>query len=241
MADTLKTNAFFRGFTDKSLTAMIAVGFLEHNPLPAAEVPGFITSIHATLAALPPDADIVVDKIGAAAAQTANAVKEVGVAAETSQGEALAGAGAADPFPGTGAGPAETGATVETPQFDGSEHKTASEIKKSITNGGLISFIDGQAYQTIKRHLTKHGMTPETYRARFGLPDDYPMTAPNYAAERRALALKQGLGGGRPAPAQEPTAAETPTRGATARRTPQTADKGRNRRSGAARAAHAGT
>ncbi|MET3485393.1 MucR family transcriptional regulator [Methylobacterium sp. 1973] len=71
---------------------------------------------------------------------------------------------------------------------------TATEIRKSMKPDALISFIDGKPYKTLKRHLTAHGLTPVSYRARFGLPDDYPMVAADYAAQRSALAKAIGLG-----------------------------------------------
>ena len=71
---------------------------------------------------------------------------------------------------------------------------TAAEIKKSVRPDALISFLDGRPYKTLKRHLTVNGMTPESYRARFGLPADYPMTAPSYSARRSELAKQIGLG-----------------------------------------------
>ncbi|MBP2494680.1 putative transcriptional regulator [Methylobacterium sp. PvP062] len=71
---------------------------------------------------------------------------------------------------------------------------TATEIRRSIRNDSLISFLDGKPYKTLKRHLTSHGLTPDGYRARFGLPDDYPMVAAGYAARRSALAKAIGLG-----------------------------------------------
>lgn len=69
-----------------------------------------------------------------------------------------------------------------------------SQVRKSVLPGGLISFLDGKSYKTLKRHLTKHGLDPDTYRARFGLPPDYPMVAPSYAANRSALAIANGFG-----------------------------------------------
>ena len=71
---------------------------------------------------------------------------------------------------------------------------TAAQIRRSIRPEGLISFEDGKAYKTLRRHLTKHGLTPEAYRAKWGLPADYPMTAPAYSAQRSQLALDRGLG-----------------------------------------------
>lgn len=71
---------------------------------------------------------------------------------------------------------------------------TASQVRKSITDAGLISFIDGKTYQTLKRHIGRHDMTPDDYRARYGLAADYPIVAPAYAARRSELAKAIGLG-----------------------------------------------
>ncbi len=74
------------------------------------------------------------------------------------------------------------------------EPLTPAEIRKSIRPDGLISFLDGKAYKTLRRHLTVHGLDPESYRAKFGLPVDYPMVAANYSARRSQLAKELGLG-----------------------------------------------
>lgn len=71
---------------------------------------------------------------------------------------------------------------------------TPGQIRKSVTPDALISFIDGKAYKTLKRHLAGHGLDPRSYRERYGLPADYPMVAENYAAERSAIAKAIGLG-----------------------------------------------
>ena len=71
---------------------------------------------------------------------------------------------------------------------------TAAQIRKSIRPDGLVSFIDGKADKTFKRHLTKHGLDPRSYRAKFGLPADYPTTAASYSEARSALAKNIGLG-----------------------------------------------
>lgn len=68
------------------------------------------------------------------------------------------------------------------------------EIRASITPDALISFEDGKPYKTLKRHLTKRGMTADGYRQKWGLPSDYPMTAPNYSAMRSQMAKDIGLG-----------------------------------------------
>jgi predicted transcriptional regulator len=70
----------------------------------------------------------------------------------------------------------------------------AVPIRKSITPGFLICLDDGKKLKTLKRHLTNLGMTPDQYRTKWGLPDSYPMVAPEYAATRAALAKKSGLG-----------------------------------------------
>lgn len=72
--------------------------------------------------------------------------------------------------------------------------KPAISIRKSLTHEYLISLEDGQQYRTLKRHLGKLGLTPEEYRAKWGLPVDYPMVAPAYAAKRSELAKRLGLG-----------------------------------------------
>ena len=74
---------------------------------------------------------------------------------------------------------------------------TAAQIRKSITPDALISFIDGKPYKTLKRHLTTQGETVASYKARFGLPADYPTTAPSYSAARSAMAKSLGLGSSR--------------------------------------------
>ena len=61
----------------------------------------------------------------------------------------------------------------------------AVPVRKSVTPDYIISLEDGRKFRTLSRHLmAKYGMTPEQYRRKWGLPDDYPMVAPNYAVER---------------------------------------------------------
>ena len=71
---------------------------------------------------------------------------------------------------------------------------TAAEIKRSVKHDGIVSFEDGKTYKTMRRHLTLRGLTPEAYRAKYGLPADYPMTSAAYSAQRSALAKSLGLG-----------------------------------------------
>ena len=71
----------------------------------------------------------------------------------------------------------------------------AVPIKSSIKPDYVVCLEDGKKLKMLKRHLMTHyGMTPEDYRAKWGLPNDYPMVAPNYAQKRRELAKAIGLG-----------------------------------------------
>ncbi len=73
--------------------------------------------------------------------------------------------------------------------------KPAVAIKKSVTPDYIICLEDGKKLKMLKRHLSSsYGMTPDEYRAKWNLPADYPMVAPNYAKSRSDLALKLGLG-----------------------------------------------
>jgi predicted transcriptional regulator len=85
------------------------------------------------------------------------------------------------------------------------KHEPAVTIRKSLSSPDhIISLIDGKPYKTLRRHLSRHGMTPEQYRERYNLKADYPMVAPAYAETRRDLAKKIGLGRKREQTAAEP-------------------------------------
>ena len=71
----------------------------------------------------------------------------------------------------------------------------AVPIKKSVQPDYIVCLDDGKRFKSLKRHLrTTYNMTPDQYRARWGLPANYPMVAPNYAAARSELAKQMGLG-----------------------------------------------
>jgi predicted transcriptional regulator len=73
--------------------------------------------------------------------------------------------------------------------------EAAVSIRRSITPDYLICLEDGKKLKMLKRHIrTRYNLTPEEYRERWGLPSDYPMTAPNYAKARSEMAKKIGLG-----------------------------------------------
>jgi predicted transcriptional regulator len=82
--------------------------------------------------------------------------------------------------------------------------KPAVKPKKSVFPDYLVSLEDGKQYKALKRHLTRIGLTPAEYRAKWGLPNDYPMVAPNYAAVRSALAKSIGLGRKKAGPVPTP-------------------------------------
>ena len=122
------------------LTAEIVASFVSCNPLPAADLPAFITSTHAALAALR-DAD-----------------EEAGPQAEA-----------------------------------------AVPIDESIHDDYLVCLEDGRKLKSLKRHLQhRYGMTPEQYRAKWGLPADYPMVAPTYSALRSTIARNHLAGAIKP-------------------------------------------
>jgi predicted transcriptional regulator len=130
-------NQAFKSDDILRLVTEIVAAYVSNNPLPVAEVPAIIKSVHTTLGSL-----------GGA-----------------SQGE------------------------VQTAQ------KPAVPIKRSVTPDYIICLEDGKKLKMLKRYLrSNYNMTPEEYRAKWGLPADYPMVAPNYAAQRSEFAKKIGLG-----------------------------------------------
>jgi predicted transcriptional regulator len=86
----------------------------------------------------------------------------------------------------------EKGPVTALPQIEAKA--PAVPIRRSITPDFLICLEDGKRFKTMRRHLAGLGLTPAQYREKWHLPADYPMVAPNYAAQRSALAKKIGLG-----------------------------------------------
>ena len=87
---------------------------------------------------------------------------------------------------------AKLGSPVEAPV---TRQEPAVSIRASVKPDYIICLEDGKKLKMLKRHLmTRYNMTPDQYRAKWGLPADYPMTAPNYAEQRRTLAKSIGLG-----------------------------------------------
>jgi len=87
-----------------------------------------------------------------------------------------------------------TAPQVEATTETASEVPNRAAIRKSVTEEGIVSFLDGKMYKTLKRHLSTRGYTPDSYREAFGLPADYPIVAPGYSAVRSAKAKEIGLG-----------------------------------------------
>ena len=76
----------------------------------------------------------------------------------------------------------------------GARSEPAVPVEESVQPDYVICLEDGRRFKSLKRHLSLHGLTPQDYRERWGLPADYPMVAPKYAKARSRLAKKIGLG-----------------------------------------------
>lgn len=119
------------------LASDIVAAYVSNNPIPVAEVPGMIKSVHATLGGL------------------------------------------------------TSGGIAEAPTMQ----KPAIGVKKSVTPEYIVCLEDGKKLKMLKRYLrSRYNLTPDEYRTKWGLPADYPMVAPNYAAQRSEFAKKIGLG-----------------------------------------------
>ena len=90
-----------------------------------------------------------------------------------------------------------SGVSTGTETVEAAPKEPAVPVKRSITPDHLVCLEDGRKFKSLKRHLrTKYNMSPEDYRAKWGLAKDYPMVAPNYARQRSDLAKQMGLGQG---------------------------------------------
>ncbi|MDB5706141.1 MAG: transcriptional regulator [Sphingomonas bacterium] len=85
------------------------------------------------------------------------------------------------------------GAIVAEPVTSAGYEPAVTERKSLGSKEHIISLIDGKPYKTLRRHLWAHGLTPDEYRARYGLKSDYPMVAPAYSEVRRQMAKSNGL------------------------------------------------
>jgi predicted transcriptional regulator len=104
-----------------------------------------------------------------------------------------------------------SGSVISAPLEEKKE--PAVSIRKSITPDYLVCLDDGKKFKSLRRHLATLGLTPDEYRAKWSLPADYPMVAPNYAAQRSELAKRSGLGQLRKnAPPRQKASAAAPAR-----------------------------
>jgi predicted transcriptional regulator len=94
-----------------------------------------------------------------------------------------------------------SGVSITPEVVESAPREPAVPVKKSVHPDFIVCLEDGRKFKSLKRHLrTKYNMSPEEYRAKWALPKDYPMVAPNYAKARSDLAKQMGLGqGGRAA------------------------------------------
>ena len=88
-----------------------------------------------------------------------------------------------------------TGLNTQPRELPSEPLKPAVPIRKSVTPEYIVCLEDGKKLKMLKRHLrSTYNMSPDEYRSRWGLPPDYPMVAPNYAAQRSEFAKRIGLG-----------------------------------------------
>ena len=98
----------------------------------------------------------------------------------------------------------------QTTPAEAEEFVPAVTVRKSLASKDhIISLIDGKPYKTLRRHLSTHGLTPDEYRARYGLKADYPMVSETYSESRRDMAKRIGLGR-KPGTKMAPKAEATP-------------------------------
>ena len=86
------------------------------------------------------------------------------------------------------------GSNAPAVQEETVEKPSAAQVRKSIQPDAIISFEDGKPYKALRRHLTLRGLTPETYRAKWGLPVDYPMVCATYSARRSEISREISVG-----------------------------------------------
>lgn len=91
---------------------------------------------------------------------------------------------------------AATATPAAPPEAEKPAPMTAAQARKLITPTGIISLLTHKPFKSMKRHIATHGHSPESYRAHFGLPADFPMVHPDYAKARSDMAKSMGLGQG---------------------------------------------
>ena len=164
------------GETLVGMATGIVSAYVANNALPPAQVPELIQSVVRSLSA--------VESVPAAA--------ETPAVAPAPAPEAPLPAPVAAPEPPAPPPPAPE---AKAPAQPAEAPSPAVSVEQSIIGDFLICLECGLQFKTLKRHLrTAHGLSPDEYRAKWNLPDDYPMVAPNYAQRRSDFAKKIGLG-----------------------------------------------
>lgn len=167
-------------------TCEIVASYVANNTLPPNDVPGFIQSIHSSIAS------IAAPKATSRPSAEPSVQPSVQSSAKTSE----------QPVRQTLEQPSEQlleEHPVEPPiaenRFPQLPANGAISVRKSISNPDfIISMIDGKPYKMLARQLSRFGISPDDYRSHFKLPADYPMVAPAYSESRRSFAINSGFG-----------------------------------------------
>lgn len=161
------------GETLVGMATGIVSAYVANNALPPAQVPELIQSVVRSL----------------------SAAESVPAAAETSAVAPAPAPEAPPPAPAAAPEPPAPAPEAKAPAQPAEAPSPAVSVEQSIIGDFLICLECGLQFKTLKRHLrTAHGLSPDEYRAKWNLADDYPMVAPNYAQRRSDFAKKIGLG-----------------------------------------------
>jgi predicted transcriptional regulator len=152
----------------RELVAEVAAAYFRNSHVSPAEIPTVIGQIASSLEAVPEDRTATAT---AAAPATATAMRE-------------------ERHFATDRDPGET----ERDEARRARRAAASRVRASITYAALISFEDNKPYKNLRPHLAARGLTPESYRTKWGLPPDYPMVAQSYSETRSQIAKSMKLG-----------------------------------------------
>ena len=148
-------------------TAAVARSLIEHELVSADQLPDLIQRVGAALSRIAED----VDENPAASAAPASTPARTAQTAQTAQ-------------------------AAHAPAVDQPTHAPAVPIAQSVQPDYIVCLEDGRRMKMLKRHLKNaYGLTPEQYRAKWGLSEDYPMVAPNYRAARQQMVKRGGAGG----------------------------------------------
>ena len=178
------------------MTKEIVVAEITHNPVAPDAVPGLIERVYETLLAISVTAPAE-RRSGRGDEPAGDGMPGVRAAATTRPtGTPVSVASPNDPaarFDAAAPRPAVEGPRGSTAREDGREPAVPRE--KSVHADFIVCLFDGVKRKMLKRHIkTRYGMSPEAYRHYWELAEDYPMTAPNYANEKRDYALSTGFG-----------------------------------------------